>query len=91
MDEKWVLTVNVIVCSFGMFFLTSGKGDGVGSLLLDDDDDSVPAEDEDAESGAGSDSLGGWFVTVSVVVSSEGLAPNNPFNLPVSVSSLTSP
>ena len=99
MDEKWVLTVNEIVCSFCMFLLTSAKGDGVASLELDDDDDdddddSAPADDEDvvcAESGAESDSLGGWFVTVSVVVSSAGLAANNPFSLPVSVSSLTSP
>lgn len=90
-DVKWVLTVNEIVCSFGMFFLTSAKGDGVASVELDDDDDSVPAEDEDSDSGAESDSLGGWFVTVSVVVSSDGLAANNPFSLPVRVSSLTSP
>ena len=50
-----------------------------------DDVDCIPAEDEDAESGAESDPLGGRFVTVSVIVSSEGLAANNPFSLPVSV------
>lgn len=87
MDVKWVLTVNGIVCSFGMFFLTSAKGDGVGVVASLELDESAPAEGEDvcAKSGSDSesDSLGGWFVTVSVVVSSEGLAANSPFSLPV--------